>query len=415
MAARLHDIGQDLLRGLDISRAQLWRDDEAGALLARMRALDPVHYCEESPFGPYWSVTRHADISRIELRTASFSSSWRLGGITLFGDGASAADEMLPMFLAMDGCAHAAPRRAIAPALGPTEVERLAPGLRRRTEELVDGLPVGATFDWVSRLSVELTTQMLAALLDFPWEERRRLTAWSDWAGDIEAARDPVLGRRRMEALRECGAYFLRLRRERRGRPAGSDLITRMLHCPTMRHISPREFLGHIVLLIIGGNDTTRTTMAALPMVNRLFPREWRKIAARPALVGNAVQELIRWQTPLAHMRRTAIRETTIAGRRIRTGDKVVMWYASANRDEELFHDADSFVADRPNARRHLAFGAGVHRCLGARLAQLQVATLIEVLLERELMPVQDGPCERTASSFVHGFRTMPARLERFD
>lgn len=414
MAAAYQYFDPDPVAGLDISRAALWRDDEAGPLLARMRALDPVHHCPESPFGPYWSVTRHADISWVELRPALFSSSWTQGGITIFGDGASPSDEMLPMFLAMDGCPHAEPRRAIAPALGPSETARLAPEIRRRTGQLVDSLPVGATFDWVARLSVELTTQMLAVLLDFPWEERRRLTHWSDWAGDIEAARDPVLGRRRMEVLRECGTWFLKLRRERRRPGDGADLVSRMLQCPSMARTSPREFLGHMVLLIIGGNDTTRTTLSALPMVNRLFPGEWHKIAARPPLIANAVQELIRWQTPLAHMRRTATRDCEIAGRRIARGDKVVMWYASANRDEAVFDDPDAFVADRPNARRHLAFGAGVHRCLGARLAQLQVATLIEVLLERGLVPVQYGPCERTPSSFVHGFRSMPARLERF-
>jgi cytochrome P450 len=398
---------------VDVSRADLWRDDSAVALLDLMRRREPIHFCSKSAFGPFWSLTRYEDIVLAELRPFLFSSCYRRGGITIFGDSASPADELLPMFLAMDGRAHAVPRRAIAPALGPSEIDALAEPLRRRTGELIDSLPVGERFDWAECVAVELTTQMLALLLDFPWGERRRLATWSDWAGDIEAARDPVLGQRRMELLRECGSRFLRLSRERREGEPRADLISRMLRCPSLAAASPREFLGHLVLLIIGGNDTTRNTLSALPIVNRLFPAEWRKIVRRPELAANAAQELIRWQTPLSHMRRTATRDTELGGRHIAAGDKVVMWYASANRDEAVFDDGDAFVADRPNARRHLAFGAGVHRCLGARLAQLQVVTLLEVLMERGLRPVQDGACERVASSFIRGYRRMPARLVR--
>jgi cytochrome P450 len=252
---------------------------------------------------------------------------------------------------------------------------------------------------------------MLAILFDFPWEDRRLLTRWSDWAADIEAARDPRLGLRRMKILWECGRYFLELRRQRRAAGAASDLLSRIFHSPAMDGISPRELLGHLVLLIIGGNDTTRNTISALPIVNCRFPEEWPRIVARPAMIANAAQELIRWQTPLAHMRRTATRDFELRGKIIRAGDKVVMWYLSANRDEAAFPDADSFVADRPNARRHLAFGAGIHRCLGARLAQLQVATLMEVLVERGLVPVQVGKLQRVGSSFVNGYRRLPVEL----
>jgi len=237
------------------------------------------------------------------------------------------------------------------------------------------------------------------------------LTAWSDLARDVESLDDPLVNRRRMDAMRSCGRYFLRLRRERRAAGKGEDLLSRMLGSAAMGATTPQQFLGNLIVLIVGGNDTTRNALGALPIVNRLFAGEWRKIAARPALIGNAAQELIRWQTPLAHMRRTAIGRFDLGGKTIHPGDKVVMWYLSANRDEAVFADADRFVADRPNARRHLAFGAGVHRCVGARLAQLQVATLMEVLVERKLMPVQAGEPERVASSFVHGYERLPARL----
>lgn len=400
------------LGDVDVSSAALWRDDAAGAVLARMRREDPVHYCPESPYGPFWSVTRHSDIASVELRPAIFSSSWHYGGITIFGDESAAAEEYLPMFIAMDRAEHAGHRRAVAPALSPSEMAKLGSALRRRTEALVAALPVGEPFDWVERVSVELTTGMLATLFDFPWEDRHRLGFWSDWAGDIEAARDPRLSQRRMRVLWECGRYFLRLRHQRSG-AKGTDLLSHLLHGPGADTMTPRELLGHLVLLIIGGNDTTRNTLSALPLVNRLFPEQWPLISSDRGLVANAAQELIRWQTPIAHMRRTATAEFELGCKVIRPGEKVVLWYYSANRDEALFEDADSFNAARPNARRHLAFGAGVHRCLGARLAQLQVATFIEVLLDSGLRAVQAGPAERVASSFVRGFRHMPALLER--
>ncbi|MET1113141.1 MAG: cytochrome P450 [Allosphingosinicella sp.] len=394
--------------GIDLSRPELWRDGAVLPLFERLRREDPVHHCRESAFGAYWSVTRHRDIVEVEGQPELFSSSFRRGGITLFGDRPS----WFPMFIAMDGAEHKARRGTVAPAFAPSEMARLAPLLKRHAEEVVDSLPVGETFDWADRLSVELTARMLALLLGFPWEERRKLICWADWAGDLEAILDPELGRRRLEKLWECGGYFLRLRRAREA-GGGEDLISMMGRSEAVRAMAPQEYLGNLILLLVGGSDTSRSTMSALPAVTRLWPEEWAKLAADPARIANAAQELIRWQTPLAHMRRTATRDCALAGRRIAAGDKVVLWYASGNRDDSVFDEPDRFAGDRPNVRRHLAFGFGVHRCVGARLAELQVASLVEVLLDRRLRPVQTGEAQRNANCFSQGYRSLPVTLER--
>jgi cytochrome P450 len=402
------------IQPLDVSPAALWKANGAGPLFARLRAQDPVHYCPESEFGPYWSVTRHADIMHVEALPDLYSSSWRYGGITILGEGEPIfGDDLLPMFIAMDRPEHTGQRRTVAPAFTPSEMARVMPDIRRRTEEAIASLPVGEPFDWVDRVSIELTTQMLAILFDFPWEDRRKLSYWSDWAGDLEAARHPELGPKRMGILWECGAYFTRLWQEREQAEQRPDLISMMIHSEATRGMTPQEYLGNLILLIVGGNDTTRNSMSALPIVNRAWPEEWEKVKANAALIPNAAQELIRWQTPLAHMRRTAAADAELGGKQIRAGDKVVLWYLSGNRDEAVFADAERFVADRDNARRHLAFGFGIHRCVGARLAELQVTTLIEVLREAGLRPVQAGEPERVPSCFVHGYRSLPAMLVR--
>lgn len=409
-----HSVSPRAVEPVDLSRPELWLDNRFGPMFARLRAEDPVHFCPESDFGPYWSITRHADIMQVEALAHVFSSSYTLGGITILGDGEPIwGDDLLPMFIAMDRPEHTGQRRTVAPAFTPSEMERLGPSLRERTEEVVDSLPVGETFDWVDRVSIELTTQMLAILFDFPWEERRKLTYWSDWAGDLQAVLDPELGPKRLGILWECGAYFTDLWKQRQAAEERPDLISRMIHSEATRDMTPQEYLGNLLLLIVGGNDTTRNSMSALPIVNRLWPGEWETVAADREIIPNATQELIRWQTPLAHMRRTAIEDQDVGGKTIRKGDKVVIWYMSGNRDEEVFEDPERFVATRENARRHLAFGFGIHRCVGARLAELQVATLFEVLLDRGLRPVQTGEPVRVNNCFVHGYRKLPAELVR--
>jgi cytochrome P450 len=399
------------LAAIDPADYRYFTEQTWPAMFARLRAEDPVHYCTEGMFAPYWSVTRYKDIVHVEALPDIYSSSWEYGGITVL----DALDQELkfPMFIAMDRPQHTAERRVVAPAFTPSEMQRLAGPIRARTAALLDSLPVGEIFDWVDRVSIELTTQMLAILFDFPWEDRRLLTKWSDWAGDVQAAADPAMREERTRILYEMGAYFHGLWQARLNAPPAPDLLSMMIHSEALSKMDEQEFIGNLVLLIVGGNDTTRNSMTGLVRVMNEFPGEWDKLKADRSLIPNAVSELIRWQTPLAHMRRTAKEDTELGGKTIRKGDKVVMWYISANRDTEVFEDPDRVDFSRENARRHLAFGYGIHRCVGARLAELQLSILMEEMLARGMNVEAVAQPVRVPSPFIHGYKEQMVRIAK--
>lgn len=396
---------------LDVSRAELYRDDTWQAPFAEIRAKGGIHRTEHSAFGPYWSIATYKPLVEVESLPDLYSS--EAGGITI-ADFQEGVDVRMPMFIAMDRPKHTGQRRTVAPAFTPSEMVRMTEHIRTRTTEILDALPVGETFDWVDTVSVELTTQMLAILFDFPWADRRKLTFWSDWAGDIEIARDPVKKQERLMHLFECATYFQTLWNQKVDKEPTPDLISMMIHSEAMSHMDQQEFLGNLILLIVGGNDTTRNSMSAYAWGLAQFPDERAKLEADPSLIQNATQEIIRWQTPLSHMRRTALQDTELQGHSIKAGDKLALWYVSANRDESVFEDADSIRVDRPNARRHLAFGHGIHRCVGARLAELQIGILLEEMAKRRLRVNPTGEVERVAACFVHGYKKMPVELSRY-
>jgi cytochrome P450 len=318
---------------LDVTRPEIYRDDVWHESFARLRAEAPVYWCENSDFGPYWSVSTYKPIVQVESLPELYSS--EMGGIVIAD--LKEGDIKMPMFIAMDRPKPTGQRRTVAPAFTPSEMVRMSDNIRARTAEILDSLPVGQEFDWVDQVSIELTTQMLAILFDFPWEDRRKLTYWSDWAGDIEIARDPVRKEERRQILFECAAYFGNLWQGKIGKEPTPDLISMMIHSDAMAHMDQMEFLGNLILLIVGGNDTTRNSMSAYAWGLEQFPDERAKLEANPGLIANATQEIIRWQTPLAHMRRTATQDTEVEGVKIREGDKLALWYLSANRDESVF------------------------------------------------------------------------------
>ncbi|MCP5193120.1 MAG: cytochrome P450 [Pseudomonadales bacterium] len=393
------------LAELNVANPYLFAHDAHGPWFRRLRDEAPVHYCAESFFGPYWSVTRYADIMTVDTSHEVFSSEPTI----VIRD--PLEDFPLPMFIAMDRPKHDEQRKVVAPVAGPQNLRNFEPIIRERTADVLDHLPLGERFDWVEKVSIELTTRMLATLFDFPFEQRARLTYWSDVSTAIPGMGLIDSDEQRKEIMLECLAFFTGLWNERVKRPPSNDLVSMLAHGEATRNMGPVEYLGNLVLLIVGGNDTTRNTMSASVLNMSRHPGQFSRMVADQALIPGMVAETIRWQTPLAHMRRTAKVDTVLNGQQIRAGDKVVMWYISGNRDERAFERPDEFIIDRPDARKHLAFGFGIHRCMGNRLAELQLKILWEEILRRFGRIEVVGAPERSVSSFVHGYTALPVVL----
>jgi len=317
-------------------------------------------------------------------------------------------------FISQDPPRQTEQRKTVRPSVAPRNLARLEPLIRERTCQLLDSLPEAESFDWVDTVSIELTTAMLATLFDFPFEDRRKLTRWSDIVFAIPQPGGVVesMAQKRDEMM-ECVAYFSELWEDRKKRPEGNDLVSMLVHGEATKHMAAADHLGNLLLLIVGGNDTTRNTMSGSVYALNQFPEQYDKLSADPGLVRKLVPEIIRWQTPLSYMRRTATRDCELAGKSIRKHDQLLMWYVSGNRDEDVFENADALDLERPNAGRHLSFGHGTHFCMGSRLAELQVRVLWEEILQRfERIEVQEEP-SRTLSSFVKGYTRLPVMVRR--
>jgi cytochrome P450 len=387
---------------------ELFRSDTLWPYFQRLREEEPVHFCTTSPVGEYWSVTKYNDIMHVETHPELFSSDVRRGGIMLRDID---PDYAWPSFIAMDEPQHGPQRKTVSPLFTPAHLTEMAQLIRARSAEVLDNLPRNETFNWVERVSIELTTQMLATLFDFPWEDRRKLTRWSDVSTALPKSGVFESAEQRMRELHECGEYFSRLWNERAKAPPKSDLISMMAHSEATRGMDRDNLLGNLILLIVGGNDTTRNSMTGSVLALNENPDQYEKLRNNPALIDSFVPEVIRWQTPLAHMRRTATQDTEIGGKRIRAGERVVMWYVSGNRDNEIIDRPDEFIIDRAQPRIHMSFGFGIHRCVGMRLADLQLKIIWEEILKRfERIEVVGEP-KRVYSSFVRGYEELPVRI----
>lgn len=411
------------LSELNPGEARRFQDDTMWQVFDRLRREDPVHFTADSEFGPYWSVTRWNDIVAVDTDHRSFSSA---EGITLVNREAAAAQARVleamgrkrrsgAGFITMDEPEHSVHRRTVTPTMAPPNIAKMSPVVRERAGQILDSLPIGREFDWVDLVSKELTAMTLATLFDFPFEDRRKLTYWSDMFTNMPGhglVRDWT---HKTEAAIECFGEFDRLWNARvTADEFGADLISMLAANPETRAMSREQYHGTVVLLIIGGNDTTRNTITGSVYELHRNPEEYARLRADPGLIPSMVSETIRWQTPLAHMARVATRDVELGGKTIRKGERVVMWYISGNRDDEVVEDPYSYVVDRARPRQHLSFGFGVHRCVGNRVAEMQLTIIWEEILKRFPAIEVVGEPVRSFSSFVHGFESMqvviPAR-----
>ncbi|HXQ11596.1 MAG TPA: cytochrome P450 [Caulobacteraceae bacterium] len=390
---------------IDVSIGDRFVNDTFWPFFERLRAEDPVHYTPASRFGPYWSVTRFEDIIAIETNHQVFSSE---GGISIGDDDDNQNSLPLPMFIAMDPPKHDTQRKVIAPIASSANLRNMEPIIRERASRILDALPIGVAFDWVDRVSIELTTQMLATLFDFPFEERSKLTYWSDLLTNPEIE---MPWEEAKAELLACAAYFKGLWDVRVNEPPRNDLISMLAHGEATKEMPLLESMGNILLLIVGGNDTTRNTLSGGLLALNENPDQYDKLRADPSLIDSMAPEMIRYQSPVAHMRRTAKKDFEFRGKLIKKGEKVVMWYVSGNRDETAIPNPDAFIIDRERPRHHAAFGFGIHRCVGMRLAEMQLRVVWEEIMKR--FPRIDivGEPVRLKSCFLRAIRSMPVQI----
>ncbi len=398
------------IEALNVANPELFKQQLAFKYFQRLRDEAPLHYCAESQYGPYWSVTRYQDIMDIDSNHKVFSSSYEFGGITITGRPSSSHE--IPNFISMDPPDHDKQRKAVAPGLAPGRLAEMENLIRGRARAIVEGLPVGEVFDWVSEVSVELTGQMLATVLGIPQADRHLLIRWSNAISNADDPSYATSAADFYEALAEIGDYFQKvwLERKRASQP-GNDLMSMLAWGAHTRDMDAKQLLGNVILLMVGGNDTTRNSISGGLLALNQFPQAYQNLRANPQLVDTMVPEIIRWQTPLLHMRRTAVRDFERHGQTIRAGDMVIMWYLSGNRDPRAIEQPDTFVIDRRRPRQHLSFGYGIHRCLGNRLAEMQLRVLWQEVLARHPKIEVVGEPVRASSTVFHAINSLPVKI----
>ena len=437
------------LHELNPGDPQAFADQEMWWKFERLRNEDPVHFTSEehSNHGNYWSLTKWEDIVAADTDPDTFSAMAGIAladqrllahaatraagldrravsaeGVELSPEEAATTTTVTPpeapsgitSLLSMDPPEHDIHRGAVADGVSPSTLRELEPIIRQRAGAILDGLPIGEEFDWVDLVSKELTAMTLATLFDYPQEHRRQLTWWSDVVTMFPGPDQPVKTfEEKDEIMAEFRSTLLRLFQERGSQEARKDFISLLAHSPHAGEFTLGELIGDGIVLLVGGNDTTRNTITGSVYALNKWPEQFDKLRENPALIPSMVSETVRWQTPLTHMMRVAKKDVVLGGKQIRKGDRVALWFVSGNRDEAKVENPNEYIIDRKNPRQHLSFGFGIHRCLGNRLAELQLRIIWEEMLARfpEIKVV--GEPVFSNHNFVKGYESMQVIIPR--
>jgi cholest-4-en-3-one 26-monooxygenase len=379
---------------------------EDGALFRALRDSDPCHWNSEPDGGPgFWSLTRYADIKEAGSDWETFSN---LGGTQIQSRRAEGHGK--PSIHNMDAPRHRDMRGLMVAEFTRERVSRMEPRIREVVTAHLDTLVDAGEGDLVATLSTRIPILVFGALLGAPAEDTPKLVGWTNVVSgqtDPDYVADPsVMARTRDEAF----AYFHALTEERRARPK-DDLISILTHATIDGvPLDTEELDAYYLLMLVAGNETTRNLMSGTVLLMHDNPGEWERLRAGLVRPRVAVEELVRMVSPVICMRRTATRDVELHGKLVKQGDKVVLWFASANRDERVFAEPDRLILDRsPN--KHLGFGWGPHFCLGSHLAKLEAEILLEELIRRDITLSVSGPVERLRSNFFRGIKNLPVKV----
>ena len=382
---------------------------------ATLRREDPVHWNPESDGAGFWAVTRHADIVEVSRQPSVFSSAHENGGHRIFNENevglTGAGDSAIGIpFISRDPPLHTRYRKFIMPALSPVRLGDIEARIRARATRLIAAIPLGEPIDLVPTLAAPLPLMTLAELLGVSGDLWPRLY---DWTNAFVGEDDPYF-RQSPVALAETLGYFfafaLYFYAARRAAPT-DDIASLLANAEIEGEPVPfRDFVANLILVLVGGNETTRNSLSHSVAAFSLNSAQWRAIRDDRSLLRTAAPEMVRFASPVMHMRRTAMQDTMIGGRKIAKGDKIVLWYISGNRDESVFAEADRFDVTRRGAQ-HVGFGAGQHVCVGSRLAEMQLRVAFDILAERVTSFEVQAPPRRFRSNFINGLKNLDVIL----
>ncbi len=397
----------------DLKDPDLYLREEHHDVFRRLRTEAPVYWNPEADSTGFWAITRYDDIEAISKNPYLFSSAKEMGGHRIFNETEIGGNATEARMISMDPPEHAGYRRMVTPGFVPKRISSMEDRIRTRVTRLLDNLPKSGEAEFISAVAAALPIEVLAELFGVPESDGAKLFEWSNATVGEDDPELRVSDEYMHKCLSEMAAYSAGLWQQRLEKP-GDDLISMLAHSKIDgQSMSFPTYIGTFILLVVAGNETTRNSISGGLLALSENPAERQKLLDDPSLIPSAVQEIVRWVSPVLHMRRTATEDTEIRGQKIRKGDKVVMWYASANRDEDAFDDPYRFDVTRytkPDAATQLGFGVGQHFCLGSRLAELQLKVLFEELLRRFPDMHVSGPVRRLRSNFIYGIKDMPVR-----